>query len=316
MSGGKVIGIDVGGTKTAYGLFDRDYNLLYRVEYPTDSAADGPVFAAEIIGRTREILAVNKLQLGQLAGIGLCMPSYIEFDKGYVLMTSAMTEIRDFPMRDYLHERLEIPVVIDNDANVAALAEFRHGAGRGSRHMVYVATSTGIGSGIIINGRVFRGSYGMAGECGHMIATYKQGIECGCRNTGCFMSYASGRYAPRHVRKRLEAGEKSILSLEEEIGCAQIMRAYEQGDRLAIETIEMMADYLALCLFNVYQLLNINLFVFGGGLINIGDTLFSRVIANFRKLNHCELPVDFRFAELKNNFGIIGAADLILYGDS
>ena len=94
------------------------------------------------------------------------------------------------------------------------------------------------------------------------------------------------------------------------------MRAYEQGDRLAIETIEMMADYLALCLFNVYQLLNINLFVFGGGLINIGDTLFSRVIANFRKLNHCELPVDFRFAELKNNFGIIGAADLILYGDS
>lgn len=306
-----IIGVDTGGTKVAYGLFDSNYKLVYRVEFPTDIRADGPELSDEIIRTVFSILEEHDLDLNQLSGVGVCMPSYILFDKGHVFMTSALPKIKDFPMRDYLSSRLPVPIAIDNDANVAALAEHRHGAGRGSNHMVYVATSTGIGSGIIINNEVFRGSYGWAGECGHMIATHGEGIQCGCRNSGCFMSYASGRYAPKHVRNRIKAGEQSILSREKDIQCAHILKAYYQGDKLAIEIIEMMAEYIALCLFNVYQLLNINLFVFGGGLVNVGDALFGRVVENFNKLNHIDLPVDFRFAELKNLFGIIGAAELI-----
>ncbi len=311
MRDGYVIGVDAGGTKVAYGLFDREFRLIDSLEFPTDIEADGPTFADEIIRVVNLLLEKNTLKIQQLDGVGVCMPSYILFEEGHVFMTSAMTNIRDFAMRDYLSERLPVIVVMDNDANVAALAEHRHGVGKGSKHMVYVATSTGIGGGIIINGEVFRGSYGLAGECGHMIATPGEGEVCGCRNSGCYMSYASGRYAPKHLRKKLEEGVESILAGADKIECAQIIEAYEKGDKLATDTLEMMADYLALCVFNIYQLLNINLFVFGGGLVNIGEPLYGRVIERFNKLNHVDLPVYFKFAELNKNVGIIGAAELI-----
>lgn len=226
-------------------------------------------------------------------------------------MTSAMTNIKDFLLRDYMQKRLNVKVVIDNDSNVAALAEHRHGAGQGSNHMVYMATSTGIGSGIIINKQLFRGSYGWAGESGHMICMPDEGIMCGCQNKGCYMSYASGRYIPKYVQERLNQGEKSILSKYEKINCRHILSAYRAGDTLAKETVERMAHYLAVCIFNVYQLLNINLFVFGGGLVNFGDDLFSKVKKKFEEYNHIPQKVEFKFAKLTKDFGIVGAAELI-----
>ena len=162
------IGIDAGGTKVAYGLFDEKNVLVDRFQHPTPITADGPAFCDLVIESLHGLLRKNALEMRDLQGVGICMPSFILFDEGYVCMTSAMVNIRDFAMRDYLQERLNVPVILDNDSNVAALAEHRYGAGQGSRHMVYVATSTGIGSGLILNGELFRGSYGWAGECGHM----------------------------------------------------------------------------------------------------------------------------------------------------
>ena len=161
------IGIDAGGTKVAYGLFDRENNLLDRFQQPTPVEADGPAFCAMVEDSVRALLEKNRLTPGELEGVGLCMPSFILFDQGYVCMTSAMVNIRDFAMRDYLSRRLGVRVVLDNDSNVAALAEHRFGAGQGSRNMIYMAVSTGIGSGLILNGQLFRGSYGWAGEWPH-----------------------------------------------------------------------------------------------------------------------------------------------------
>ena len=214
-------------------------------------------------------------------------------------------------MRDYISARLPTRVVLDNDGNVAALAEHRHGAGRGSRHMVYIAASTGIGSGIIIDGKVFHGSYGWAGECGHMLATPEAGLECGCQNQGCFMSYASGRYIALHAKARLAAGADSILGETEELSARDILNAYHKGDALAKELVGQMAQYMAVCIFNIYQLLNINLFVFGGGLVNFGEVLFGPMRDIFDGYNHIPQPVYFRFAALEQDFGIIGAAELI-----
>lgn len=305
-----VIGIDAGGTKVAYGLFDGD-KMVDRFQHPTDIAADGPTFSDGIVRSVQELLAKNSIGLSELSGVGICMPSFILFDEGYVCMTSAMTEIKNFPMRDYIAERLPVKIVLDNDSNVAALAEHRYGAGRGSKHMVYVASSTGIGSGIIIHEKLFRGSYGFAGECGHMLATPDEGILCGCRNQGCFMSYAAGRYVPQHVKACIEGGAESVLCECGQLDCTHILAAYKQNDALAIKTVERMAHYLAVCVFNVYQLLNINLFVFGGGLVNFGDALFGPMRKEFDRYNHIPQPVYFRFAELEKDFGIIGAAELI-----
>ena len=218
--------------------------------------------------------------------------------------------MRDFAMRDYLQERLNVPVVLDNDSNVAALAEHRYGAGRGRRHMIYMATSTGIGSGLILNGELFRGSYGWAGESGHMLITPDGGIDCGCRNSGCFMSWASGRYIPQHIR-RMAQGRQTSMDLGPELDCVALYRACCEGDPLALEVLDQTAHYLAVCVFNIYQLLNVNLFVFGGGLVNFGPMLYDRVRAEFDRYNHIPQPVEFRFAELKQDFGIIGAAELV-----
>ncbi len=304
------IGIDAGGTKVAYGLFDEENRLLDRFRQPTPVEADGPAFCDMVVGSVRALLEKNRLAVSDLAGAGVCMPSFIFFERGYVYMTSAMVNIRDFAMRDYLAERLHTRIVLDNDSNVAALAEHRFGAGRGSRNMVYMAVSTGVGSGLILNGQLFRGSYGWAGECGHMLITPGEGETCGCRNRGCFMSWAGGRYLPAQIRKKA-AGRRTSMDLGPGLDGVELRRACEEGDALALEMLEQTARYLGVCIFNVYQLLNVNLFVFGGGLVNLGPMLFDRVRRVFDRYNHLPQPVEFRFAGLKQDFGIIGAAELL-----
>lgn len=307
-----IFGIDAGGTKVAYGLFDREGNLLDKYQHPTDIQADGPAFSEQLIKTINEILKEHQTTLEEVYGVGICMPSYIRFEKGYIHMTSAMVNIKDFAMRDYLEERLGVKVVLDNDSNAAALAEYRRGAGRGCENMVYMAVSTGIGSGIIINRNLFRGSYGWAGESGHMLDTPDAGIMCGCGNYGCFMSQISGRNLPKRLTIRMMEGKESLLSRAEKLNGEALLKAYEAGDELAKEQIEHMAHHLAVCVYNVYQLLNINVFVFGGGLTNLGDVLFGRVREEFDRYDHIKMPVEFRFAELKTDFGIIGAAELLL----
>ena len=306
-----IFGIDAGGTKVAYGLFDRAGELLDRYQHPPDIAADGPAFSDQVIATIKEILEKNHASLEEVYGIGICMPSYIRFETGYIHMTSAMVNIQDFGMRDYMEERLGVKVILDNDSNVAALAEHRRGAGRDCKDMVYMAVSTGIGSGIIINRDVFRGSYGWAGESGHMLDTPDAGIMCGCGNYGCFMSQISGRNLPKRLAIRMLKGKESLLSQAEELNGEALLKAYEAGDEVAREEIEHMAHHLAVCVYNVYQLLNINVFVFGGGLTNFGDILFGRVREEFDRYDHIKMPVEFRFAELKKDFGIIGAVELL-----
>ena len=303
------IGIDAGGTKVAYGLFDDENHLVDRFQHPTPIEADGPAFADLVIESINALIDRNAIPREAVWGVGMCMPSFIIYDKGYVYMTSAMVNIRDFAMRDYMTERLGLPVLLDNDSNAAALAEYRYGAGRGSRHMVYMSASTGIGSGLILNGQLFRGSYGWAGESGHMLITPDAGVECGCRNKGCFMSWASGRYMPEQIR-RMAKGRETCMDLGPGLDCVALNEACRTGDRLALEALDQQAHYMAVCLFNIYQLLNVNLFVFGGGLTHFGDMLFGRVRREFDRYNHVDLPVEFRFAELKQDFGIIGAAEV------
>jgi len=302
------IGIDVGGTKTAYGLFDEDNTLLDRHQHDTPIDIDGPALCELMLAGINELLARNEIDHALVQGVGIGMPSFIYYDQGYVYMTSALVNVKEFAMREYMAKRLDIPVVLDNDSNGAALAEYRYGAGRGSRHMIYMSASTGLGSGLILNGQLFRGSYGWAGESGHMLITPDAGVDCGCGNRGCFMSWAAGRYIPEQIR-RLAKGRQTVMDLGPELDCVALHEAVDAGDPVAIEALEQTAHYTAICLFNIYQLLNVNLFVFGGGLTHFGDALFGRIRREFNRYYHLDPPVEFRMAELKQDFGIIGAAE-------
>lgn len=304
------MGIDVGGTKVAYGLFDEDGGLMVRHQQPTPLDIDGPGLCDQLLAGIDDVLGMHGIHHGDVEGVGIGMPSFILYDQGYILATSALVNICQFAMRDYLTQRLDIPVFLDNDSNAAALAEYRFGAGRGSRHMVYMSASTGLGSGLILNGQLFRGSYGWAGESGHMLITPDAGVACGCGNRGCFMSWASGRYLPDQIR-RIAQGRETMMDLGPTLDGTALHEACRQGDSVALEALDQMAHYMAICLFNIYQLLNVNLFVFGGGLTHFGGMLFDRVHREFDRYDHMHMPVSFRIAELERDFGIIGAAELV-----
>jgi glucokinase len=311
------IGIDVGGTKTSYGLFDSKKRLVFKKKTPSRAELKPEEFFDEIIDNIKDIMQHHDITEGQLRGVGIGMPSFVLYEEGKIVKTANLPLIKDFHARNYMIKKLggNIRIMLDNDAHTAALAEHRHGAGRGFRHMMYCPVSTGISSGIIINNELFRGRYGWAGESGHMIVSPGQGIECGCGNKGCLMSWCSGSMIVKHVQQRIRQGEKSILSemagSVEQINASHINEACELNDPLALWAVEQMALYMGVWLYNLYTTMNINCFILGGGLLNFGDKLFKKVRQIFDQYNHCDLPVYFKTAELGDDFGIIGAAELL-----
>jgi len=328
------IGIDIGGTKAAYGLLNNQKQIVSRITHPSSNACKPELFFDEVLANINKIMSDNDINKEDLRGVGIGMPSFIVFEEGRIIKTSNLTNIHDFPARSYLMEKLGgIRTIIDNDAHTAAIAEHRYGAGRGFNNMLYCPVGTGISTGIIINGNIFRGSYGWAGETGHMIVTPDEGVECGCGNRGCLMSWCSGSMIIKHIEKWIDAGEKScISSLAEngEINCSHLADAYNKGDHLAHRAIAQMVKFLGIWTYNLYVTLNINCFVFGGGLIKMfrelkdGEVkpgnapcgLLNSMKEVFDCYNKNSMPVHFKEAELSNtmsgdDFGIIGAAELL-----
>ena len=312
------VGVDVGGTKSAYGLFNSKHQIVARFEQPTviKGSCEDILFAVK--EGVNRLVQNAGLKMKDIEGVGLALPSYIDFEKGRILCTSNICTLKDFDARDYFEEKLGVRVVLDNDCNVAALAEHRFGAGKGYKHMLYCAVSTGIANGIIINNSLFRGSYGAAGETGHMLITPDEGVLCGCGNRGCLMSHASGSMIVKHIQEWISEGKPSIMldlagGVPELITGKIIQKAAEAGDPLAIKAIDKMAYFLGVWTYNSYQAYNINCYVFGGGLVKMGDFLFDKVRYHFDRFNISQKyeKVYFKYAELGNDFGIIGAEQLL-----
>ena len=312
------IGIDIGGTKTAYGVYDSERRLVTKRRRPSDNSMSPQEFFDVIAENVAELMTECNITSETLRGVGIGMPSYIRYEDGYILKTTNLTNIEDFAAKEYLQGRLgrDVRIILDNDGHTGALAEHRHGAGRGFDNMLYCPVSTGISSGIIIEGKLFRGRYGWAGESGHMIVTPDDGVMCGCGNSGCLMSWCSGSMIVKHVQKWIANGETTIMTEmaegAENITAVHIDKAWQTGDEMAIRALEQMAKYMAIWIYNLYVTLNINCYVFGGGLLRMGDKLFGRVREIFDMYNQDDKhPVYFRNAELSEDFGIVGATELL-----
>ena len=315
-----LIGIDIGGTKTAYGLFTENKQLIIDRKKESDPSLEPKIFFDGVLNEIKSLLIDNNIVLSDVAGIGIGIPSYVNFKKGYIVQTGSLPLIKDFALRDYFQSRLgrEISIVIGNDSQAGALAEYRYGVGRDYDSFVYCPVSTGISSAIIIEGKIFRGSYGWSGESGHMLTSDKcaDNVKCGCNNSGCFNSLCSGKMIVNSVIDWIDNGNETILAElaggKEYITCEHINIAYEMGDLLAVQALEQMARYMAMWLYNVYMVLNINCFVLSGGLLSMGDKLFGRVKQLFAKYNNInEYPVYFHEAKLGSLSGITGAIELL-----
>ncbi len=312
-----VIGIDVGGTKILYGIFDDRMNLLRVIQRSTDQELLPDQLMDQMTGHVRELLRGANVKQEEIRGIGAAFPSHIDFNRGIVLETSNIQALNNVPVRDLLEARLEIPVWLDNDANVAALAEHRLGAGRGHRDMIYVTVSTGIGGGLILNGELYRGIHGAAGEIGHMFVSDSLGYPCGCGVTGCVQSISSGPHMAEYAMNRIKEGEESTIlkyaGTLSRIDMVAVGRAFHENDPLAVEVVERGAEYLGRMFQSLYQIFDINVFVYGGGVMKLGPRFVDMIIAAYRRYSQMEIryPAHFLAAELGDNTGMIGAALLV-----
>lgn len=307
---------DVGGTKIALGLFDEEKKLLAKEKLPSDPALSGEDFFTGMVQALKGLAERQGLPLSGLAGLGVGVPGPVHAGTGEVALCSMLPALNRFPAKEYLSGLLPgVEIQVGNDSHCAALAESRRGAGRGFPHMVYCPVSTGIASAIIIDGKLFRGSDGFAGESGHTIVSPGEGIPCGCGNTGCLHSYCSGGMIVRHIREWIAQGQPTkmleLAGSPEKIDARVLEAAARDGDEMALRALDQMALYLGIWLFNLYMTLNINCFVFGGGLINMGDLLFGRVRKVFDSYRHTDEPVFFKFAELSQDSGLLGALELL-----
>lgn len=311
------IGIDVGATNIKIGLFDEEMDLKDYAQALTDQQASLEEIIDLMVALTRRLLSANNVTLGELEGMGAVFPSYIDYRKGIVLETSYIMALSNAPVRDLLEARLGVRVVLDNDANAAALAEHRLGAGVGCSDMIYVALATGIGGGLILNGKLYRGMHGMAGEIGHMFVSDSTGYPCSCGVTGCVQSISSGAQMAKYVTDRIKEGEdSSILNYAgtlSNIDMEAVGKALQGNDSLALEVVHRGAEYLGRMFHSLNQILDINVFIYGGGITKLGSRFIDRMIAAYRHYSLVDQRYPARFipAKLQEKASVYGAALLL-----
>lgn len=282
------LGVDIGGTKVAAGLVDAEGSILFqtRVAMPTrGSAAEG--FGA-VQSAIEAVFATHPEARAGLAGIGICAPGPLDPVTGVILNPPNVPCWRNFALAAEVERVFGLPARVDNDGNAAALAEAIWGAGVGYRNVFYATLGTGVGTGIIFDGRIYHGRTGSAAEGGHVTIDYR-GPLCGCGKRGCIETYCSGPAIARRARQRLaeldqagwKPGTSKMLALAggnaDSVSAEVVAEAFRQGDLLAAEILRATADLLAIWAGTIVDLLEPDVFIFGGGLAEVMSGFFGRI---------------------------------------
>ncbi|MBI1349792.1 MAG: ROK family glucokinase [Actinomycetales bacterium] len=308
------IGVDIGGTKILAGTVTDEGEIVSTARRPT------PRHDAEhVLDVVAEV--VRELAEGtddDLAGVGVGVAGLVDADRSRVYFAPNL-RWSQVPVRALLEASTGLPVVVENDGNIAAWGEYRFGAGRGMGDLVLVTVGTGIGGGIVINGQLFRGAHGAAGEIGHINAV-PDGRPCGCGRNGCLEQYASGNALVREARalaaeRRSEAGV--LLSLgdgtPEGVQGVHITEAARAGDPIATEAFTIVGAWLGRGLADLAAVLDPEVFVIGGGVSDAGDLLLASARSTLadKLIGQQNRPApQVKVAELTNSAGLVGAADL------
>jgi len=309
------IGIDIGGTKIAIGLVNKEKKLIDRIDISTD-IKNGPYpLITEIIKQTKNIIGGNNLMGKQINSIGIGIPGTVNTDTGYVILAPNIYW-RDVPLGKMFNNSFpSIPIYIDQDTNAAALGEYILRKDKDINNLYYITISTGVGSGLILNGKLYRGSLNTAGEIGHTIVE-KNGILCTCGNKGCLQMYSKGpaiaNEAIRRIRKGKKTSLKKYLVDNGTLTAQEIGNEANKGDSFSINILLQAADYIGMALANVVNLLNPDLIVIGGGVAKCG-VFFIDAITN-ATINYCYPPiresVNISCTTQWEKSGIFGAAML------
>ncbi len=247
-----------------------------------------------------------------VAGIGLGSPGPLDPHTGYLLAPPNNPQFHNFPLAPKLEERFGLKVFLDNDANLAGLAEYRFGAGKGHRHVLYITVSTGIGTGVIIEDRLLQGHHGLGAEMGHMIVD-PNGPLCSCGFAGHLEAFSSGPAIVRYALGELESGARSSLKRDVNLSAKEIAEAALQGDELAIRAYQRAGEYLGIGVASMIHSFDPSIIIFGGGVSQVGSLLFDSFHASLKKrVFHPRYFEDLIIttAQLGDDAGLLGARAL------
>ncbi len=305
------IGIDIGGTKIAGALVDESGNILRENRVATPAKASEALVAAVV-----EL--VNELAAGQhVLGVGVAAAGFIDSKQSTVIYAPNLSW-RNEPLKEKLQKQFDFPVIVDNDANAAGWAEYRYGAGRGFSHMTMLTIGTGVGGAIIVDGHLLRGGFGVAAELGHL-RIVPDGIPCGCGQRGCIESYGSGSALLRNARELAAAGTTEGARLREladqngQLTGAEVYQAILEGDAGALALLRELGDYLGQAIASLASVLDPEVVVIGGGVSAAGELLLQPIRESYQKhlsARGFRPELELKVAELVNDAGVVGAADL------
>jgi len=305
-------GVDIGGTTVKIGLFDQTGAVLDKWEIPTVKDNGGeqvlPDVAKSILSKMEE----KGIAKAEVAGVGVGAPGAVN-GKGTLVSGAVNIGWGVFNIPEVLGGLLDMPVEAANDANIAAFGEMWQGGGKGYSNLVAVTLGTGVGGGIIIDGKILIGANGASGEIGHIHIEDEETESCGCKNKGCLEQYASATGIVRLANRRLKKDDKASVLRSGEVSAKTVFDAVKAGDELAIEVAEQFGDYLGKGLAAVAGTVNPEIFVIGGGVSKAGEVLLKYIIPSFQKYVFVACrDTKFALATLGNDAGIYGAAGLIL----
>jgi glucokinase len=307
------IGLDIGGTKIAGAVVANDGTVLDIVEVPTPTTSD----AAAMLEALRKVIDSLRDRHPAVEAIGAGAAGMVEWPSGHIRW-APNNAYRELPLRQLLTQETGLPAVVDNDANVAAWAETRHGAAVGYGHVAVLTVGTGIGAGVVLNGQLQRGHSGLGGEIGHIIVT-PDGNQCGCGNTGCLEAMASGSALGQAGREAAAAEPGGVLATlaggAEKVTGQTVFDAAQHGDQTARELFGQIGYWLGVGIASVVNLLDIEIVVIGGGLVSAGEMLLAPARESFGSFlfgrSRRPLPpiVPARFGP---DAGVVGAATLAI----
>jgi glucokinase len=307
------IGIDLGGTFIKFGLLDENYEAaeIFQLATPVNRGCQGVV--EQMVAGAKRLMQRRSLTGADVIGIGIGAPGPLNIGKGVVIAMPNIPGMENCPLRDSLAKGVGVRAVLENDANAAAFGEFIAGAGKGVRDMVMLTLGTGVGSGIVIDGKVLHGAHDIGAEFGHMIVQ-PGGEKCGCGQVGCLERYCSATYLALRAQRQIEAGRastlKGVLDKNGKLTSRDVNEASKAGDELAAEIWDQAMQYLAVACVNITRILDPDEIVLAGGMVNAGDDLMTPLRKHYQAMHWSLTPVlsPVVIATLGSDAGVIGAA--------
>jgi glucokinase len=311
MTGRPILGIDLGGTKIGIGLVDQDGTVLYSDIQPTFAQQGPQAVIQRIVAGAEQVLDEAGLARRDVRSVGIGAPGPLDIPRGLLVEPPNLPGWHNVPLREIVQDRLGAATYLENDANAAAIGEYLYGAGRDTRDMVYVTVSTGIGGGLILDGHIYHGVSGGAGEIGH-ITVLPYGPRCGCGHRGCLEALASGTAIAREGQRLVARGIRTAIAsqADQEVTAKHVVDAMRRGDPYAQQIVAQAMFYLGIGMANLVNLFNPERLVIGGGLAALGDDLLGPVrrAIDLGAFPSASAQVTVVLAELGVEVGIVGAA--------